>query len=66
MLMMLACGVVLAKCWAADAHDAGLWRASGKSTVQLMLACSVLLGKNGVANVHDAAPQRASGKKLCS
>ena len=48
MLMMLACGVLLAKCWAADAHDAGLRRALGKACAELMLimlVCSVLLGK---------------------
>ena len=30
MLMMLACGGLLGKNWAAYAHDAGLRRASGK------------------------------------
>ena len=47
MLMMLACGLLLAKCWAADVHDAGLRRAFGKTCAELMLimlACVVLLG----------------------
>ena len=50
MLMMLACGVLLAKIWAADAHDAGLG------------AC--FWGKIRTADAHDAGLLRASEEKI--
>ena len=55
MFMMLPRSALLAKSCAAEAHDAGLQRGSGKKAgplMLMMLAGDVLLGKSRAADAH--------------